>query len=240
MLKLRKDLDGSQGGSAIFRAIKAWMTDPQADIEISANTLAYEAVIQRAIASQTVIVWANLCQGFVSIDWGLIYKDADTTPPDKRRSQAVRLLSNYVKVFQNYTLFLWESRNNVLHEAGSDGLAAVHASFNHDITQMYSIRATFNSNMQSNFAKPIKARLQSIPRQRSRWLQLVQLALSHPTTAGPRQRTVLMNFFQVDSECRTDTPRAGTVTHTTVPAVPSILQQVPLTHYLTPRASTLP
>ena len=56
----------------------------------------------------------------------------------------------------------------------------------------------------------------------------------------------MMNFFQIDSECCTDTPRistdttrTGTVTHTTVPAV---LQQVPLTHYLylTPRASTPP
>ena len=45
MMKLRKDLEGPQGGSAIFRAIKAWTADPQADIEVSANTLAYEAVI---------------------------------------------------------------------------------------------------------------------------------------------------------------------------------------------------
>ena len=242
-MQLQKDLDGSQGGSAIFRAIKAWTTDPHSAIEISANTLAYEAVIQRAIASQTVMGWANLCRGFVSIDWGLIYKDTDTTPPDNRRSQSVRLLPKYVKAFQNYALFLWKSCNDILHEAGSDGLAAVHASLNHDITQLYSIRATFNSNMQSYFAKPLDVRLRSTPRQRSHWLQLVGLASSHPTTTGPRQ-TVMMNFFQVHSECRTDTPRFGTdtprigaVTHTTVPAV---LQQVPLTHYLTPHASIPP
>ena len=40
MMKLRKALEGSRGGSAIFRAIKAWTTDPQADIEVSANTRA--------------------------------------------------------------------------------------------------------------------------------------------------------------------------------------------------------
>ena len=240
MMQLRKDLDGSQGGSAIFRAINAWTNDPQAAIDISANTLAYEAVIQRAIVSQTVIGRANLCRGFVGIDWGLLYKDTDTTPPDEQRTQAVQLLSKYVKAFQNYTLFLWKSRNDVLHEAGSDGLATVHASLNHDITQMYSIRATLNANMQSYFAKPLDVRLRSTPRQRLRWLQLVRLASSNPTTFGPRQ-TMIMNFFQVESECRTNTPSTGTVTNLTVPAVPSIPQQVPLTRYLvSPRAPTIP
>ena len=193
-------------------------------------------MIQRAIASQTVIGWANLCRGFVSIEWGHIYKDEATTPPDKRRSQAARLLPTYGKTFQNYTLFLWKSRNNALHEAGYDGLAAVHASLNHDITHMYSLKETSNSHMQSYYAKSLEVRLRSTPRQRLRWLKLVRIASSHPTTTGPRQ-TVLPHFFQVDSECRIDTPRTGTVTHSTVPAVPSILQQLPLTHYLTPRAS---
>jgi hypothetical protein len=151
----------------------------------------------------------------------------------------VQLLSKYVKAFQNYTLFLWKSRNDVLHEAGSDGLAAVHASLNHDITQMYSLRETLNANMRSYFAKPLDVRLRSTPRQRSRWLQLVRLASSNPTTAGPRQ-TVLMNFFQVEAACRTDTPRTGTVNHPTAPAVLSFPQQVPLTRYLTPRAPTPP
>ena len=88
----------------------------------------------------------------------------------------------------------------------------------------YCIKETLHSRMQSYFAKSLEARLRSTQRQRSRWLQLVQLAASHPSTAGPRQ-TMHPQFFRVESESRTDAPRTGTVNQRTVPVVPAILQQ---------------
>ena len=67
MMKLRTALDGTQGGSAILRAIKAWTTDPHAAPSITANTLAYDDAIRRATASQNEIGWDNALRGFVSV-----------------------------------------------------------------------------------------------------------------------------------------------------------------------------
>ena len=161
----------------------------------------------------------------------------DLTPPEARRTRAVSLLSTFIKGFQDYTLFLWKRRNDVLHEAGSDGIATVHATLNHDITQMYSLKDTLHSQLQCYFATPLEARLRSTPRQRSRWLQLVQLASSHPSATGPRQTTRPI-FFHVDSDPSTDVPRTGTVIHRTVSIVPAIMRQVPITSFVTPRTAS--
>lgn len=75
------------------------------------------------------------------------------TPPEARRTSAISLVSRLIKALQDYTLFPWKSCNDVLHEAGSDGLASVHVSLNHDISQMYSIHDTFSPNLRSYFTK---------------------------------------------------------------------------------------
>ena len=139
-------------------------------------------------------------------------------------------------VSNRFTL-LWKSRNDVLHEAGSDGLAPVHASLNHDISQMYALCDTFSPILQSYFSKPLKERLKGTPQQRARWLQLAQIATSHSSAAGSRQ-TMVSHFFKHAPSTTSASP-TGTVPHGTVPEIPALLQQVPLTSFLTPRA-TLP
>ena len=238
MMKLRKALDGTQGGAAILRAIKAWTLDPAIAVATSAGAKSYEHAVSRAMASQHAIGWENIFRGFISIEWGHIYTAEDKTPPEMRRTRSVSLVSKYIKAFQDYTLFLWKSRNDVLHEAGSDGLSSVHASLNHDISQMYALRDTFSPILQSYFRKPLEDRLKGTPRQRARWLQLAQIATSHSSAAGSRQ-TMVSHFFK-HAPSTTGASPTGTVPHGTVPEIPAILQQVPITSFLTPRASLPP
>ena len=94
MMKLRKVLDGSKGGSAILRAIKNWILQPQAEVTSPADTVSSEASVTRAMESQTAIGWDHIFRGFVSIEWSNFYATADTTSPEARRTNAVSLLSN--------------------------------------------------------------------------------------------------------------------------------------------------
>ena len=73
MMKLRKVLDGTQGSSAILRAIKAWTRDPETAVVISAGTKPYEYAVSRALESQTAIGWEHIFRGFISLEWGHIY-----------------------------------------------------------------------------------------------------------------------------------------------------------------------
>ena len=236
MLKLRKVLDGTQGGAAILRAITAWTASPETTVMVSAGTEAYEHAVLRALESQRSIGWEHIFRGFLSMEWGQIYIAEDKTPPEVRRTRSITLVSKYILAFQNYTLFLWQSRNDVLHEAGSEGLASVHATLNHDISQMYALRDTFSPILRSYFQKPLEERLKGTPRQRARWLQLAQIATSHSSAAGSRQ-TMLPHFFQ-HAPSNTGVATTGTHPQGTVPKIPAILQQVPITSFITPRAFT--
>lgn len=106
MLKLRKALDGTQGGSAILRAVKAWTSSPERAVAVSAGTEAYENAVTRALASQSSIGWEHIFRGFISLEWGQIYTAEDKTPPEVRHSRSISLVSKYIKAFQDYTLFL--------------------------------------------------------------------------------------------------------------------------------------
>jgi hypothetical protein len=108
----------------------------------------------------------------------------------------------------------------------------------HNIFQMYAIRDTFSPILQSYFQKTLEERQKGTPRQRAQWLQLEQIATSQSSAAGSQQ-TMLSHFFQHASS-NTVGPHTGTVLPSTVPEIPAILQQMPITSFLTHRASPLP
>ena len=83
MLQLRKALDGTPGGSAILRAIKAWTLNPEAELEVSAGTKSCENAVTRALESQLAIGWVHIFRGFISLEWGHIYTAEDNPPPQK-------------------------------------------------------------------------------------------------------------------------------------------------------------
>ena len=141
-MKLHKVLDGSQGGSAsILNVTIAWTLDPKDKVEITAGTLAYAFAVTWAMESQKAIGWEHaIFDGFVSVRLGHIYTTAvDSSPPEGRRTHVISLVSKLIKTLQDYTPF-------ILHRTGTEGLAAVHASLNNDITQMYAMQETLSTN----------------------------------------------------------------------------------------------
>ena len=179
---------GGAGPQALYRAIKMWCQNPVGPPTIAVRTLRAQPMVDRALASQTIIGWTHVFWGFVSLDWGDFYSQDDDTPQDMRKTQADKSLANVVLAVQNYTLAIWNSCNAVLHEANSIGAEVVHASLNQAITQLYGIRSTLSPILQSYFHMPLEDRLCRSPRQRKRWLCLAQLASSHSSASGSRQQ----------------------------------------------------
>jgi hypothetical protein len=158
MMKLRKALNGTQGSSAILRAMKAWTLDLETAVAVSAGTKAYKYAVTSALESQMDIGWEHIFRGFISLEWGRCINTSrsETHPLDKSGVEIHQGLPGL------YT-FLWKGRNDVLHKAGSECLASVHATLNHDISQMYAICNTFSPILRSYFHKPLKECLKGTP-----------------------------------------------------------------------------
>ena len=205
---------------------------------IAARTLRAQPMVDRALASQTIIGWTHVFRGFVSLDWGDFYSQDDDTPLDIRKTQAEKSLANVVLAAQNYTLAIWKSRNAVLHEANSIGADVVHASLNQAITQLYGIRSTLSPILQSYFHMPLEDRLRRSPRQRKRWLRLAQLASSHSSASGSRQQ-LLSTYYPHAPQA----PEYHCAPVTTAaldggnPLAPSNHQQLPMDEFLLPRVN---
>jgi hypothetical protein len=189
---------------------------PAEPVVITPPTVAYEPAIRRALASQLAIGWVNLFRAFVSQEWGHIYATSDMTPLSERHTRATSYTSPAVMAVQDYAISIWQHRNSVLHEAGSQGMASIHAKRNHSIVQIYGLRATFTSIIQSYFVLSLEDRSRTSPRQRERWLTLVQLATSHASARGSRQ--ALVSHYFADS---TDSGTHSATTAAPEPARPS-------------------
>ncbi len=129
---------------------------------------------------------------------------------------------------QDYTLAIWKSRNEVLHESGSDSLTIVHAALNHSISQLYSLQSTFSPILQSYFTTPLEEKLRQSPRKRQRWLRLARLATSHSSAIGKRQQ-LLSTYFPYASATHEASPAPALLP--VCPHVPSTMQQLPITPY---------
>ncbi|KAI2489686.1 hypothetical protein MHU86_24895 [Fragilaria crotonensis] len=236
MIPLRKVLSKvGHAGASLLRAITVWTLTPGGLIVITPldAALGIQVSINRAMASQHHIGWDNFFRGFVSLDWGHIYSLTNATrlTLDANQVQATKTLTTVVMAVQGYSLAIWKSRNAVLHEAGSDSLAIVHAALNHSITQLYSLQHTFSPILQSYFTLPLVNRLSQAPRQRKRWLRLARLATSHASSKGTRQQ-LLSTYFQYNGSTQPTAPDASCPLPTsTILAVPTILEQLPLTAF---------
>ena len=192
MAVLQKALSNTQGGSAL---VKVWTVAPAEPVVITPPTLAYEPAIRHAISSQLAIGWVNLFRGFVSQAWGHIYYAAgDTTLLSERHTRATSHTSPAIMAVQDYAIAIWQHRNSVLCEAESQGMASIHATLNHSIVQIYRLKETFTPIIQSYFALPLEDPLCASPRQRARWLTVVQLATSHASARGSLQALVSHYF----------------------------------------------
>jgi hypothetical protein len=187
-----------------------------------------DIAIQSALTSQTQIGWIHLFRGFLSLELGMILVTPTATTAEARRNQSIKMTSEIIMAVQDYTLAIWRSRNEVLHEAGSDSLDIVHAALNQSISQLYSLQSSFSPMLQSYFTLPLAARLKPPPRQRKRWLRLARLATSHSSATGTRQQ-LLSTYFPYAALPNLDT--AGSVIPPRAP-MPQLLSQLPITPYL--------
>jgi hypothetical protein len=227
-IPLRKVLsDAGDGGSALLRALKAWTLNPFAPLTLNPTdaAISIQGSIDRAMESQTQIGWPNFFRGFLSLDWGQVYSNTDTTPLDVRRQQSEKTLAAVIMAAQDYTLAIWRSRNAVLHESGSDSLDIVNAALNHSISQLYALQSTLSPVLRSYFILPLDDRLRRSPRQRKRWLRLARLATSHSSATGTRQQLLPTYFPHAPSTHVVSTVTLSTAACTTVPP---ILQQLPI------------
>jgi hypothetical protein len=147
---LRKALDDSPGTSALLHAVKQWTFAPDDPVHICPGESPFSLLIDDAVQHQTSIGWVNLFRGFVSLRWSGIYDSDDTNSPEARLQAAVPRLATTVRALQNYTRALWVGRNAILHEHSLQSLSIVYATVDqHDITQMYALRATFSDHLTS-------------------------------------------------------------------------------------------
>ena len=231
MIPLRKFLSTSgAGGKAILKAVKAWTAAPMDPVVIEAEDDAYNinGPVDIAMASQHQIGWLHFFRGFVSVEWGNVYASPDILQPTDRRTQSAKLHKDLIMAVQDYAIAIWQSRNDVLHEAGSDSLAIVHASLNHSISQLYSLQFTFSPILQSYFTLSLEDQLRRSPRQRKRWLRLARLATSHASATGTRQQ-LLSTYFPHAPSAQVNPPVL--VSPALVPLAPKIFRQPSLSTY---------
>jgi hypothetical protein len=233
-IELKKALGDSAGNNSIFRAVKQWTLNPQANIQVPSCASGFQRDIDRAVHSQSAIGWPHLLRGLISAKWGLIVDSNDlsssTTVPSPTTTHHLALA---IRALQDYSLAIWTSRNDALHNNEELSRDILHAELHHDIQAMYAFRDTFSPILQSYFSLPIEARLLRPLRQKQRWLRLVRLATSHSTMRGSRQQ-VLSRYFPFSSV--QDTASLAPRPTGPLPVLPSITQQVPITQYITPHS----
>jgi hypothetical protein len=234
---LKKALHDGAGDNSIFRAVQQWTLNPMAAPTVPSCASGYQPSIDRAVQSQSMIGWLNLFRGLISVQWGLISDDtANSQTRTDISQQEISHLALVIRALQDYSLAIWKSRNETLHNHAEQSRDIIHAQLHHEITNMYALRDTFSPIIQSYFSLPMAERLLCSFRQKQRWLRLVRLATSHSTSQGSRQQVMSSYFRYVSSQSLTTAPLA-THSTVTVPIIPSTLQQVPIRQYFRPSLS---
>ena len=226
--KLRKTLSNSVGDNTILRAVKQWTHMPSDTMDLTSEVPDFQHAIDRAVARQTTIGWINMFRGFISLEWGHIYSLTDySTSWETRQSQSTHQLALVICALQDYSLAIWKSRNDVLHENSELSRSILQDKLHHDITTLYALGPTYSPIIQSYFSISLEDRLKRPLRHKQRWLRLAYLATSHATSKGSRQQVMSTYFPYTPSEAPLAT------THSVLPSpVPlTLLQQVPIHHY---------
>ena len=229
---LKKALTDSVGGNSLFRAVKQWTLHPTEAPTVQSCAPGYQLAIDRAVQSQSAIGWLNLFRGLVSSKWGLVVAITDSSyAREECTPQAINHLAVVIRSLQDYSLAIWKSRNDTLHQNAEQSSAILHAQLHHDITCMYALRDTFSPILQSYFSMPLEDNLLRSSRQKQRWIRLARLATSHATSKGSRQQ-VMSSYFP-HQPAPAHSSRDPIPALATLPSTVSTYQQVPIHQYLT-------
>ncbi|KAI2502698.1 hypothetical protein MHU86_11755 [Fragilaria crotonensis] len=240
VIVLKKALGESAGNISIFRAITQWTLHPTVTPTLPSGVPSLQTSINRAVQSQTDIGWLNLFRGIISAEWGNVTTEDSSSPMSRgvHSTAAVHHLAGTIRALQDYSIAIWKSRNEVLHQNAELSNDILRAQLHHEITTMYSLQNTFSPILQSYFAKPLEDQLLCQMRQKQRWLRLVRLATSHATSKGSRQQ-VMSSYFPHATNIP-ENVQLATVPMETMPRIQSASHQVPILQYFPPivRATT--
>jgi hypothetical protein len=113
----------------------------------------------------------------------------------KLRQKAYRFNAIAITALQNYSLYLYKTRNDILHDGDEETSAIVHVQLNEEIRQLYRDKEDFSPDDKAYFRTPIERILQRPPRGRRRWLYLVHLIASRATDRVTEGQQVMPSYL---------------------------------------------
>ena len=81
-----------------------------------------------------------------------------------------------IHTLQEYSLAIWNGRNDMLHSNTTIPITIREAQVNSEITALYNLHHTFTSRVQHYFRQPLRTLLSAPYRTRQRWLIITKLA----------------------------------------------------------------
>lgn len=99
----------------------------------------HHIAIDCAVHSQSAIGGSNLFQGLISLSWGPLFSDVPepVTQGVSGSTTTINYLAVVIRALQDYSLSIWKSRNDALHQNTESSIFILHAQLNHKITAMY-------------------------------------------------------------------------------------------------------
>ena len=153
---LRNTLRAKPGGVLILHAVQTWTLQPSDVLHLNSPIFGLKTALDKAVASQNLIWWENFFRGLMSTDWGHIMESTESsTLRDANGDPAVlQWLALVICALQDYSLSLWNSRNEVLHEDTLESRVILQEQLHRNITSLYELGPTFSPTIQSYFSCP--------------------------------------------------------------------------------------
>ena len=130
---------------------------------------------------------------------------------------------------QDYSLTIWEGRNNVLHGPDHETDQTVHAQLNADIRRIYKLKDAFADSAKQYFHLPLERLLLRPSRNRQQWLHLARLVAVRASgrDTGQQMLSTYYSYTPFSHQARTTSPQKL--------AMPITLQQLHLRSFFLPK-----
>ena len=153
--------------------------------------------------------------------------------PDSRRASATAYVKTVIQALQDYSLTIWEGRNNALHGPDHETDQTVHAQLNADIRRLYKLKDAFADSAKQYFHLPLEQLLRRPARRRQRWLNLARLVAARASGNGTGQQMLSTYYSYTPSSHQVRTtlpPTLATPIHFQQSQIPRsffLLQPIP-------------
>jgi hypothetical protein len=236
-------------GLLMASAIKQWTAANTTTIILPFRQ-PYQDKVDQAVAEQSHIGWTNFFRGYISSTWGAIGIYPIMMPPpiskanrlkrshwkkarksclrSKLRQKAYRFNAIAISALQNYSLYLYKTRNDILHDGDEETEAIVNVRLNDEIRQLYRDKEDFSPDDKAYFRIPIERILRRPPRGRRRWLYLARLIASRATDRVTEGQQVMPSYFTTKHHTTSPKP---TFEEPTVSPLPRYFHQTDISDF---------